>query len=585
MPIQSLRIYRTGKVGIDTGLRIVTRDGQPVPLRSRSFNLLIYLIERRGTIVSKDELFGSIWKDTSVTDNALVQSLRDIRLALADDPRQPTFIRTVPRSGYCFIADVDDVTTAAVAQVVLPAEPPRPSALRVHGIWLALALALPMIAAALLVWRAPSAETRAEAAWWKFNEGNGTRVRDSGPNHLAGALAGAPHWTEGKLGSGLSFDGLTNFIQGADGRKLPLGTTPRTIAAWIRPSTTVVDNVGILQYGADRQVPYPDSFMLVFTRQGTISLGNYSSGITGRIAVGDNRWHHVLGTWDGGVARIYVDGVQDTEGKVAYQTNTESRADWSIGRFLRYGTPFRGVIDDVRVYSRALTPQEVEALYRCSLGAADISLRGKPHYFMPVFYDGLVIDPGNSEIRNGGRDLSGIQFARSDGSCGVESLRGADVGQDLQIRMEVLVPKDAAGHKTAAGPYFHSKSARPGDGIIGGSSAGYLVQLDAEGMIKVRRLQPHAIIAFSAPPDRFDSTAFHRLEAVARGERLSVKLDGIERAFDQGGTISPIVAIPPAWKTSTPVGYNEGTAGVAFLTEDRRQIGGQRARNIVISPL
>lgn len=80
--------------------------GKELPLRYQSFLLLLYFVEHPETLISKDELTSAIWSDTSVTDNALVQCVTDIRRELKDDPRNPRFIKTFPKVGYRFIADV-----------------------------------------------------------------------------------------------------------------------------------------------------------------------------------------------------------------------------------------------------------------------------------------------------------------------------------------------------------------------------------------------------------------------------------------------------------------------------------------------
>jgi DNA-binding winged helix-turn-helix (wHTH) protein/TolB-like protein len=102
-------IFRAEGVDIDPQLGCVKRDGVEQPLRQQSFHVLLFLLARRFELVHKEELVGSFWHDAAVTDNALVQCIADIRRALGDDPRNPRFIKTVPRVGYRFVAKVDEV--------------------------------------------------------------------------------------------------------------------------------------------------------------------------------------------------------------------------------------------------------------------------------------------------------------------------------------------------------------------------------------------------------------------------------------------------------------------------------------------
>ena len=101
--------FRAAGVEINPQLGSVKRDGVEQPLRQQSFHVLLFLLARRSELVHKEELVASFWRDASVTGNALVQCIADIRRALGDDPRNPRFIKTIPRAGYRFIAEGDEV--------------------------------------------------------------------------------------------------------------------------------------------------------------------------------------------------------------------------------------------------------------------------------------------------------------------------------------------------------------------------------------------------------------------------------------------------------------------------------------------
>ena len=95
-------------VEVDT-LRACLRQGDNEHyLRQQAFDVLVYLVEQRQKLVSKDELNQKIWKDTAVTDAALSQCIFEVRKALGDDSRQPRFIKTVPKLGYRFIGSVEE---------------------------------------------------------------------------------------------------------------------------------------------------------------------------------------------------------------------------------------------------------------------------------------------------------------------------------------------------------------------------------------------------------------------------------------------------------------------------------------------
>jgi DNA-binding winged helix-turn-helix (wHTH) protein/tetratricopeptide (TPR) repeat protein len=80
------------------------RDAQAVPLRPKTFAVLRHLAERPGRLVTKEEIFGAVWPGTTVTEDTLTKSIRELRIALGDDAREPRFIATVHGRGFRFIA-------------------------------------------------------------------------------------------------------------------------------------------------------------------------------------------------------------------------------------------------------------------------------------------------------------------------------------------------------------------------------------------------------------------------------------------------------------------------------------------------
>jgi DNA-binding winged helix-turn-helix (wHTH) protein/TolB-like protein len=91
----------------------VLRGSTPIVLTPRAFDVLLVLIRNAGRVMEKQEIFEAVWKDTFVTDNALVKIIRELRNALGDDADDPHLIQTVPKRGYRFIAEVNRVNTEA----------------------------------------------------------------------------------------------------------------------------------------------------------------------------------------------------------------------------------------------------------------------------------------------------------------------------------------------------------------------------------------------------------------------------------------------------------------------------------------
>lgn len=111
-------IYRCGDIEIDSSQCCVKRGGVEQYLRQQSFHVLLYVLERRHRLISKEELIENFWQETAVTDNALVQCIAEIRRALGDDHRKPRFIKTIPKLGYRFVAPL--VEEPSEAEVSIP---------------------------------------------------------------------------------------------------------------------------------------------------------------------------------------------------------------------------------------------------------------------------------------------------------------------------------------------------------------------------------------------------------------------------------------------------------------------------------
>jgi DNA-binding winged helix-turn-helix (wHTH) protein/tetratricopeptide (TPR) repeat protein len=116
--------YRFGPFTVDAGSYRLLRGDDVIPLSPKIIDLLLYLAARQSVLVPKDELFTALWPDVAVTDNALTQAVSELRQALGDDPSKPTYIQTVARRGYRFIAPVESVVPAETS-VPAAVEPAR----------------------------------------------------------------------------------------------------------------------------------------------------------------------------------------------------------------------------------------------------------------------------------------------------------------------------------------------------------------------------------------------------------------------------------------------------------------------------
>lgn len=131
MPV--VRLYFEGFV-LDFSRGALSLDGVEISLRPKTFSVLQYLVENPGRLVSKDEIFSAVWCGVAVTDDALVQSIGELRRALG--AQGVKLISTVPRRGYRFEAQVTPVTDADArtpALVVSVPDVPREQSLLPPG--------------------------------------------------------------------------------------------------------------------------------------------------------------------------------------------------------------------------------------------------------------------------------------------------------------------------------------------------------------------------------------------------------------------------------------------------------------------
>jgi DNA-binding winged helix-turn-helix (wHTH) protein len=122
------RVYRFDDFEIDVGRSCLRRSGHEVHLRRKAFDVLVVLVSRRGLAASKQELIDACWSGAAVTDDTLVQCIGHIRRALGDEAEEPTYVRTVPKLGYRFLAEVQEVAALRVDETRLDEQPPTPQA-------------------------------------------------------------------------------------------------------------------------------------------------------------------------------------------------------------------------------------------------------------------------------------------------------------------------------------------------------------------------------------------------------------------------------------------------------------------------
>ena len=223
-------------------------------------------------------------------------------------------------------------------------------------------IGIALVVAMTLLIPATTQATTGPIGHWKLDKTSGTTVPDSAGS-ITGSFQGNPVWvTDDVRGRAVELDGSGDAVRLVNGSAL----NPQliTVMAWIKTPASSTNATQIFSKDdsiAPRervwQFRVAGSNRLNFIVFDTLGTPVTATGVKD---LGDNQWHHVTGTWDGTTIKVYVDGVLD--GSVAHSGSlqTGQTNDAFIGRS---GTSspgyFEGRIDDVRLYDRALSIQEI----------------------------------------------------------------------------------------------------------------------------------------------------------------------------------------------------------------------------------
>ncbi len=209
----------------------------------------------------------------------------------------------------------------------------------------------------------PNAPSSSLVGFWKFEEATSTVAYDSSPTGANGTLTNGPTWTTGRVGGGLSFDGINDYVDTSYATDLPTWT----IAAWVKSPTAPSSSAasGPVHRNANFQINWnhPNATFrgAVAFRIGGVSTGTWYPASFGSLQA--NTWYHLTATYDGENLKAYKDGVLITanstpSGNADSETNT-----LKFGRHSNSAQYFSGTADEIRVYSRALTDTEVSSLF------------------------------------------------------------------------------------------------------------------------------------------------------------------------------------------------------------------------------
>jgi Concanavalin A-like lectin/glucanases superfamily len=195
----------------------------------------------------------------------------------------------------------------------------------------------------------------------KFEELSGTSAADSSGNARTATLFGNAAFTaNGKIGRAITLDGSGDYITGTSGTN----TAPVSLAAWIFPVAITA--------GAGQQVYSDTADRLALQLESTdpkhvaFAIWNGSTWIIPYHAtiLPTNTWTHLVGTYDGANVRLYVNGIEASNSPQAATGTSALNGTFYAGMHYSAINSFNGRIDELRLYSRALSQADVTALFQ-----------------------------------------------------------------------------------------------------------------------------------------------------------------------------------------------------------------------------
>jgi hypothetical protein len=217
---------------------------------------------------------------------------------------------------------------------------------------------------------------------WKLDDGNGLTVADASGNGLAGVLVNRPVWTSGRLGGGLSLNGTNDYVQIPNPG--PLSPQKITLSLWVNPSSFANTNGSSMLANVGLRDASDGYYGLAIDTAGKpVALLNIGDGegnafrLKGSpLTVG--QWSHLAMTYDNATLKLYIDGV--AAGQVPInRVRTTSPAPLVFGRRGDAAHYFKGMLDDVQLYSQALSAADIAGL----AGASAPQLPAAPSSSLP----------------------------------------------------------------------------------------------------------------------------------------------------------------------------------------------------------
>ena len=158
----------------------------------------------------------------------------------------------------------------------------------------------------------------------------------------------------------VDFDGVDDFIQLGE----PISYTQHTISTWVKVSDSDASKTII-----DARDANDDGIRIFLTSAEVVTYQLNTSDITSGSAISVDEWHHIVGTYDGTTQKLYIDGSLVSSATTSQTISTTTNAEIGSRNFSDRANEFLGKIDELAIFDRALTADEVTAIFRIKYGA------------------------------------------------------------------------------------------------------------------------------------------------------------------------------------------------------------------------
>ena len=205
--------------------------------------------------------------------------------------------------------------------------------------------------------------TGGRVSYWKFDEGSGTTAQDALDPANTGALINGPVWTNGYVNGGLLFNGYDDAVEVTTSNFNP---DAGTISLWAYPQGFL--NPTQYLFGLSMQ-PWSNRIQLYCEDTGMLSLGLGDNHFLNRniCSMTPDQWHHVVLVWNNPSYTVYVNGIHQAAGTYTGLNQIAAYADiGNNGDASNRIEAFDGVLDEVRIYSRALSSDEVLSIFNAN---------------------------------------------------------------------------------------------------------------------------------------------------------------------------------------------------------------------------